>query len=346
MQSIEEKVQAIVDIAEVEQKKTIFLIGNTAKIHENDFYITPIRNYSQSVVTGVIVYSENIAKKIINQVDGKVDFIFVDAEKKIEDKNSILGDSGNIERAVKEEVRKSIFISYKANDMTVDAADAFISEYYSTDISGVGGKKVAVIGAGNLGSKLALKLVERGANVYLYRRDTEKLKTIVESINVIKPLYTDANAHLASSIESSCENADVIIGMTEGIAAIDENVIKQVGSEALLIDVGKGSISRKALTYARSKMIPVYRLSIESVLEGLIESLISTHNTYKYKTGRTIIHNINIVSGGLIADKDEIVVDNYKNPAQIYGVGNGVGDFELDYSKELTNKISKLRKII
>ena len=346
MQSIEEKVQAIVDIAEVEQKKTIFLIGNTAKIHENDFYITPIRNYSQSVVTGVIVYSENIAKKIINQVDGKVDFIFVDAEKKIEDKNSILGDSGNIERAVKEEVRKSIFISYKANDMTVDAADAFISEYYSTDISGVGGKKVAVIGAGNLGSKLALKLVERGANVYLYRRDTEKLKTIVESINVIKPLYTDANAHLASSIESSCENADVIIGMTEGIAAIDENVIKQVGSEAHLIDVGKGSISRKALTYARSIMIPVYRLSIESVLEGLIESLIATHSTYRYKTGRKKIQGIKIVSGGLVADDGEVVVDNYRNPQYLYGVGNGVGDFKRDCKGRDKDNMSAIAEYI
>ena len=137
MKSITNAVKEIVDIGRKEHKKTVFLIGNTIKVESGEFYLTPTRNYGQIVLSGVIVYSEKVAKKIAIEVDGLIDYIFVDAEKKISDKNSISGEPGNIERAVKEVVKKSSLISYKSNDLTVDAADAFISEYYSKDISGI-----------------------------------------------------------------------------------------------------------------------------------------------------------------------------------------------------------------
>ena len=101
---------------------------------------------------------------------------------------------GILSDAVKEVIKKSVFISYKSNDLTVDAADAFISEYYSKDLVGVGGRKVAIIGTGNIGSKLAQKLVERGSNVYLYRRNKDKLNLIVRQINTTKSKYTVAQA--------------------------------------------------------------------------------------------------------------------------------------------------------
>ena len=346
MDKIAQQIKAVLKTALAEKKQTAFFIGNTAKIIDSEFYLTPIRNYNQFVVTGVIVYSEKIAKRIAQYIDGKVDYVFVDAEKKIEDKNSLLGDSGNIERAVKEEIVKSILISYKANDLTVDAADSFISEYYTNDITGVGGKKVVIMGVGNLGSKLALKLVERGSNVYLYRRSKKVLKLIVDSINSIKPKYTDAEAHLIDVPSEECKDADVIIGMTDGVAVIDEHMISKCSTKPLLIDVGKGSISKKAIDIARSKNIQIYRLSVESVLEGMIASLISTHNILKYRTGRAVIHGINVTSGGLLADKGEVVVDNYSDPKYIYGIGNGTGDFEVNHSKTVKNNIRTLREII
>ena len=178
MKLINNVVKKIIAIGKKESKKTAFLIGNTIKIEDGKFYLTPVRNYTQIVLSGVIVYSEEIAKKIAKEVDGLVDYVFVDAEKKISDNHSITGEPGNIERAVKEVIKKSVFISYKSNDLTVDAADAFISEYFS-NVRPIDGKKIAIIGVGNIGSKLAQKMVERGANVSLYRRNRDKLNLIV-----------------------------------------------------------------------------------------------------------------------------------------------------------------------
>ena len=44
------------------------------------------------------------------------------------------------------------------------------------DLRGIGGKNVAIIGAGNIGTKISLLMVERGAKVLLTRNNFYKLK--------------------------------------------------------------------------------------------------------------------------------------------------------------------------
>jgi hypothetical protein len=346
MKLITNVIKEVTAIGEKERKKTAFLIGNTTKIEDAKFYLTPVRNYSQIVLSGVIVYSEEVAEKIAKEVDGLVDFVFVDAEKKISDNYSITGMPGNIERSVKEVIKKSIFISFKSNDLTVDAADSFIAEYYSKDVRGVGARKIAIIGAGNIGSKLAQKLVERGSNVYLFRRNRDKLNLIVKQINTTKSKYTVAQAYGALSINEACKDADILIGATDGIPVIDDSIINNLPIGSLLIDIGKGSISKKAIKKANSRNLAVYRLSIESSLEGMVTSLISTHNILKNRTGRCEYHKINIVSGGLLARTDEIVVDDYSNPSLIYGIGDGAGDFIRNPEMIMKDKLEILKKII
>ena len=346
MDTIKKIVDDIINIGSLEKKTTVFLIGNTTKVEDTEFYLSPIRNYHQIVVAGVIVFGEEAAKKIAKMIDGLVDYVFVDSEKKILDKYSVSTTPGNIERAVREIVVHSALISYKANDLTVDAADSFIVEYFSHDIASIGGKKTAVIGAGNIGSKIAIKLVERGSDVSLYRRDTGKLNLAVDYINSTKPQYTVANAIASSSVLEACRGADILIGLTDSIPVIDEEIIANSKDNSLIVDIGKGSISRKAVQLARSRNIEVYRLSIESALEGMIISLISTHNIFKKQVGRVVFHGVKVVSGGLVACEDEFVVDNYSNPKIVYGLGNGMGDFQRNLDQKMLDKLKDLESII
>ena len=100
------------------------------------------------VVSGIIVYSETYAKKAAKYLDGKVDYILVDAEKRFHLKN---GDPSNIERRVKEVLKNSMWV-YKGNDLTVDAVDIF--DQLFKKLRGIGGKKILIIGAGILVLKL------------------------------------------------------------------------------------------------------------------------------------------------------------------------------------------------
>ena len=346
MNRINQVIDQVFRIDPLKERDIIFLIGNTSKVIEDDFFSIPIRIYNQFIVIGVIVSGEKIAQKIAKSVDGRVDYIFVDSEKKINDKNSVSTSPGNIQRAVSEVVTKSILKSYKANDLTVDAADLFISEYYSKDIANLGGKKIAIIGSGNIGSKLAAKLVERGADVRMYRRNKIKLNKVVEYINETKPKYTVAAAFGSISIAGACEQADIIIGLTNGKVVIHEDAILLANPNPLLIDIGKGSISNKAIKFAHSLNIEVYRLSVESALEGMILASISTQNIFRNNTGRATHEGIKIVSGSILALENEFVVDNYNVPKIIYGLGNGSGDFEINPSEEMLIKLKRLEEII
>ena len=346
MDKIKKLVDEIISIASKEGKTSVFLIGNTKKEEDIDFYTIPIRIYSQIVATGAIVFGEKIAKDIAKSIDGIVDYVFVDSEKKITDRNSVSTTPGNIQRAVSEIITNSVLVSYKANDLTVDAADTFISEYFSDDVANLGGKKTAIIGAGNIGSKIAVKLVERGSEVFLYRRKTEKLNKTVEYINDSKPQHTVANAWVSTSALDACNSADIIIGLTNGVAVINKKAISIANPNPLIIDIGKGSISKNAVLFAHSLHIEVYRLSIESALEGMLISTISTHNIYRKRTGRGTYKGMNVVSGSILAHENEFVVDNFSNPKIIYGLGNGEGDFQRNLNKKMLNKLKTFEKVI
>jgi hypothetical protein len=159
------------------------LIGSTVKKVKNDnYYITPIRNTGTMIVGGVIVYNEQQAINIAKRIDGEVDYILVDVEKKTPRSKSDYGDVPNIERRVREHVSHSELWVYKGNDLTVEAVDALLGHLYKDNLHGIGRTKIAILGTGNLGAKLALKLVERGANVFVTRRDIKKLEKITDEL--------------------------------------------------------------------------------------------------------------------------------------------------------------------
>ncbi len=338
--------EQVVQLANKESKLSGFTIGNTAKVDENGIYFTPLRNSTLMVTAGAIVYSEQQAIDIANVIDGKVDYVLVDVEKKTVESMSLSGEPANVERAVRETVIESNLWVYKANDLSVEAIDGFISQLTKDDLKGVGSKKIAIIGAGNIGSKLALKLVERGANVYISRRDKEKLTVITEALNYIKPEYTTAKIVASPDNDSAAHNADIIIGVSPGIPVITPEMIKNLADDAIIFDVGKGTVHGSAMAIAEKLNVNIYRLDISSAFEGLITKLYSIENTFKNKLGRIEIESETLVSGGLLGRYGEIVVDNIHDIKMVYGIADGKGDFIRQPSVEQKKKIEKINKLI
>ena len=64
----------------------------------------------------------------------------------------------------------------------------------------------------------------------------------------------------------------------------------------------------------------IYTLSLHDALPILIEKMI------KKTIGKKIISGEKIVSGGLLANLNDIVVDDINKPKFIYGISNGKGD--------------------
>jgi len=337
-------VEKLIHASSLEGKLTGFMIGNTAKFDSNGLYFTPIRKTESFIVGGVVVYTQKQAIDIAKTVDGKVQYILVDAEKKIPDEFSLTGEPANIERAVREVVKNSTLWIYKGNDLTIDAIDAFLSQLKNKSLQGLGGAKITILGAGNIGVKLAIKLVERGALVKITRRNKEILDTVVKAINFIKPRHTTSSIMGTTNNNEAAKGAEILIGATQGNPVITTEIIKNLAENAIVIDVGKGTLFPEAVTFAAEKNIAVYRLDVSASIEGLIQTLLATENNFKRKMGRRKFRNESLVSGGILGYKNEIVVDDISNPKQVYGIADGKGDFIRNLKKEQSVFLKILQK--
>ena len=170
MEDIKSTINKIKKIAISNNKISCIFLGNTVQKEKTSFYITPIRENKKFVFCSVILFNDSVAKKVARIIDGHVDYILVDTEKKIQTFYKLSG-LVNIERAVKETIKKSKLRVYKANDLSILSTETLINYYFLNDKRGISGKKVIIIGAGNLGFKLGLKFVENGAPTYLIRRN-------------------------------------------------------------------------------------------------------------------------------------------------------------------------------
>ena len=348
IKTIEEQINYLVDIKHAKKIKTGYMIGNTARIVEINQYVTPIRSFSKMIVGGVIINCEKSAMNISKLVDGKVDYVLVDAEKKVDNISSISGDPANIERIVREEIHQSQLLTYKGNDVSVEAIDAFVGYKYKDHLRGIGGKRITILGAGNFGTKLALKFVERGAKVIITRRNESKLKLIVNALNNIKPAYTTEYVKYDLNNKHAANNADILIATTNNYPVVTKDMIKNLNDDAIVIDAGKGTINQNAVEQADKMEIEIFRLDVTAALAGMIETQLMNEDIFKYGMGRRSFKNNEFVAGGLLGKKGDIVLDNITNPTSFLGIADGHGDFnrkitdsdEANY-KELVEQLKK-----
>tara|TARA_B100000787_G_scaffold166712_1_gene152347 strand:+ start:2648 stop:3670 length:1023 start_codon:yes stop_codon:yes gene_type:complete len=309
------------------KKTKCFFLGNTTKVEKSSFYISDLRENNKFIFASVIIYDDLSAKKISKIIDGKVDYILVDTEKKVlsKDKKKIV----NLEKNVKATVTKSEIFTYKGNDLTVDSADTFINNYFIKDIRGVGGKKILILGSGNIGFKLALKLVESGANVFLYRRSKKILDNIIKSINYIKPKGTIAKAEKLKQISNNLNNFDAIIGTTNGKAVLTLNHIKKFAVDSILLDIGKGILKKDALEYGINNGLKFFRLDITPAYFGYLENISSTKKLSRTGVFKTMLNKeFTLAHKGILTKKNTLIVDSLNNPKKVFGVSDGFGGYK------------------
>lgn len=316
-----------------QNKKKAFFISNTSKNFKNKFYFTPIRETKKFIYFGCVLSDEKIAEKISKYIDGKIKHILVDTEKKsiTKKKNSLI----NIERTVRENVKKSKIYYYRANDLTVNAAENFLKSYFNKDIRNIGGKNILIIGAGNIGFKLSLKLVEAGSNVALYSRNKKKLIKLIDTINVVKPKGTRSNCKYYDILKENLAKFDVIIGCANTTSVIKKISYQGIPKQALFLDIGKGLFADSVLEKLNEEKIMVYRLDVSSSYNTLLESIEATNNLNDRKYKIKIIGDFTLISLGILGKKNDLVVDDPENPRRIFGICDGYGDFKnLDYKKK------------
>ena len=355
-------------IDELNRKKNdsdilVFMIGNTSQnIGKGRPYITPIREISNGYVYGTIVYSQTQAIILSKMIDGHVDFIFIDSEKKLPvnnqpdhtpfeyfklddlnlNKNGLI-EYGNISSVCSNVIKKSHMFGYKGNDITVDTTWLFLIEKFRE----LSGKKILLYGSGNIGNKLALKLVECGCDVVVVTRNPLQSKQITESLNQIKSRSVLSSITVSEKPRDAAYDVDAIIGCTNAEPVIDEIMINNMNSNGVVIDIGKGTIFQDAIDLCNKNGIETWRLDITAIINSLVSSSTSMQNLLRDSFGRReLIDDVYVVSGGFIGSKYDIIVDSYIEPKTVIGVCKGSGKIFFDLDKLAEEKLEVVEEFI
>lgn len=335
IQKLREIVEMTVTRAKENGKMSMFSIATTSNVNNKEILFPSIRETDKTVCGNIVLNSERYLEEIIKEIDGIVGIILVDVETKV---SSVV----NLELKIRTFVKKSKIFTFRPNDLTVDASDTLIAQLKFP----LNDKKIAIIGGGNVGSKLALKLVERGANLYLTRRNKTKLKKIVEGLNAIKSDYIKSKVYYTTQNLKASENADILIGTTPGIAAITTDMIRNMKEEGLLIDVGNGTIFPDAIEEAKRRKIKVLCLFMKPGYDGALETIFQTEKLIQNQKSKNL-GNFSIISGGILGKRGDIIVNNVDNPTEILSIADGKGDVIPDVEdREFRENIDIVKRVI
>jgi len=334
LENLRKVLKNIQEISKKNNKHTAFVLMTT-KQKGKDFVILPYRK-TPYVNCGVIaIYDISSLSKIVKELDRKIDYFLVDAEQK-------LPTTKNIVKQVLKYAKHTEVLTFKSNDSTADAVDAIISHLLKYPF----GKKIAIVGTGNIGSKVALKLIERGHKVFVSCSKIERARKKANALNQIKPKETTSKV-IAKSITNVAIDCDIVIGFTPKIPVINSKMILQMKSNGLIIDGGLGTIEKKAIIIAKKRKINIIRIDVRPSFIASLALAFETKNFFENYFGRTKIKKINIISGGIYGEFGDVVVDSVKKPTQIIGVSNGMGGImEKNESKEFIKKIESVNKWI
>lgn len=318
MHRVKEIAEKVAQEAKKSGKISIFSIANTANRNNAPLLFPAIRETDATIAGNVLVTSKEQIEQVLEIVDGLVDVILMDTEAKT-------AGFENGEKIFQKRVKKSRLLTFKPNDLTADALDALVAQIASP----LSGKKAAVIGAGNVGSKIALKLVERGIDVVLTRRNKEALQKISDGINAIKPARELAKTSWTADNLEASRGVDLLIGVSNGVAVVTKEMVMAMQSSGTIIDVGNGALFPEAVQEANRRGIAVLCLFTKPAYEGAIKTIFETQKLIQ-RINRRSIGSFSILSGGVLGEKGDIIVDDVRNPKRILAIADGRGDVMPD----------------
>ncbi len=312
--------------------KSVGIISMTAR-KSNGLRTLPRRAAMGFTAINFLVTKIEQARDCLFALDGQVDYILID----IEEKQDI-----SLIREARRIIKTSKVITCKPNDATIESCDLFIRHHYNDELEN---KSVLVIGSGNLSTKIALRLAERQAIVHLHSRSYQKTAQITESLNLILPKFSKP----IQAINKPKQKYNIIVSFLSAEAIIGEEYLPILSEDSLVIDGGINNFKSAFIKGALEKGITCYRLDVRiAFLYYLLFLSNEVESFFTHVMGRIEYQDngYHLVSGGIIGNIGDIIVDKVMEPTQIVGIADGLGGVksESHYSQEEKIKITEISK--
>lgn len=318
------------------QPNKAIMVSNTAK-KNSDFNVLPRRQACGTALACFLINDPDLFSETITFFDGKVDEIYIDVEQK---------QAINYLELSKPLIKHSTFIAVKPNDIAIESCDHLLRYTYNDDFSG---KDILVIGTGNLASKIALRMVERQANVYIHGRTKAKEELIIQVINQISPRYSNAVKPLDDWEQSPNHSFDSVISFITGTYWAEADLLPLIDKETFVVDGGISNFSSEFIEQILKYDITLARVDVRFALTyQFMSTMQDTINFHDNVFGKKYVENICLVAGGYLGEKGAIIVDQINNPSQVIGIANGRGGVKQkeNVTEEDQQAIATIKAII
>ena len=126
---------------------------------------------------------------------------------------------------------------------------------------------------------------------------------------------------------------------------IDENIVKNLRGDCLIVDLGKNNLTEDAIIIATESSMDLYRTDVTPAIESFVYELLKTRNILEKSCGKRDLDFCRIVSGGYFGRKGDIIVDAIDNPKFVLGIAQGNGLLKQFLSTADKVKLNKLKDI-
>ena len=202
----------------------IISLQNTvsSSIDKKSLYFLPIRIFNNYIFAGICNGNNQETRYFLEKLQKKSKYVLLDVEKKYpwkDCKEDRIMYMGNIEENVKDIIDPEKVIYIWPNSMTVEAC---LSRIITTTKKPLSMSRIAVVGIGNIGFKLALRLVEAGCKISISSKNYDHTLQLTNVINQIKPKSTIASPIPFRENASCVSNQDFVIFSTGSSFTLDK----------------------------------------------------------------------------------------------------------------------------
>lgn len=146
---------------------------------------------------------------------------------------------------------------------------------------------------------------------------------------------------------SAAASADFVLGASQKQTCVTTAMVEAVPTQALIFDLGIGTMAPGAAERARARGLRLYRLDNRAGISSAIIRLLETDYMVRRLMGQIRVRDVEIVAGGLLAPAGSIVVDDITNPTVVFGVSDGDGRFRpAPLSAEDVGRMEFVRSLI
>ncbi len=282
------------------------VVSCTARYHGSRPSRLPDRRDFRGDIAAILVDEPDHAAEVFRLLDRPGRVIYVDVERK---------QALDLLAIAKAVISRSTLAHAKPNDATIRSLDVFVSHLVGADLTSM---RCGVYGTGNLAFKCALLLAERNAEVHVAGRSDAAVERTVDAINAILPRHQ----HHPVRLWGSSSRVRLMVTAVTAQGVIGPGWLARLEQGAHVIDVGIDNLDRDFISSGLAKGLTIDRLDTRAA-EGQLP--VAAPGFFEEVYGRADIGGVAVVSGGIVASRGTVVVDNLRHPTRIVGIANGSG---------------------